>query len=235
MRATIWEMDEETFLLSLPRVITPWRLLRRLAAPAALAVIATGFAVVGILATSRPAGAAAVAWAAGAILLMRPDEARLAAGFAEANARIRRFLSRHRYLRDQASARSFFEAVNPLDSETSWQALVGMTLPRGAWTALLIPALLASTALVIGATVLLAPFASAGGSFLLVVVTLLAILLGFDAYASTVRSVLSEPAPEAAAGLRRTLTVLAAVDDAVATIRAAGGHLPSDEQSPDIG
>jgi hypothetical protein len=227
-------MDEETFLLSLPRVITPWRLLRRLAAPTALAAIATGFAVVGVLATSRPAGAAAVAWAAGAILLMRPDEERLAAGFAEANARIRRFLSRHHYLRDQASARSFFEAINPLDSETSWQALVGMTLPRGAWTALSVPALLAATALVIGATVLLVPFASAAGSLLLVIVTLLAILLGFDAYASTVRAVLSEPAPEAAAGLRRTLTVLATVDDAIAAIHASGGRLPADGESTDI-
>jgi hypothetical protein len=165
---------------------------------------------------------------------MRPDEDRLRAAFREADTRLQRFLAANAYLRGKASARSFFELINPLGSETSWQALVGMTLPRGAWTALSIPALLAATALVAGATVLLAPLASAVSALLLALVTLAAILLGFDAYASTVRSVLSEPAAEAATGLRRTLVVLVAVDDAVAKIRADGGHLSVPDESSDM-
>ena len=229
------EMSNETYLLELPRVVTPWRLARRLAAPTALAAIATGFAVVGILATYRPAGAAAVAWAAGAILIMRPDETRLATAFREADRRLRIFLAEHGYLRGKERTRAFFDLINPLDSEASWQALVALNLPRGGWNLLAVPALLAATALVTGATILLTPFASPLAGILLAVVALLAILLGFDAYASTVRSVLGEPAAEAATELRRTLAVMAAVDDALLQIRSEPIDAPLADDAAEIG
>jgi hypothetical protein len=230
----IREMSNETFLLDLPRVVTPWRLARRLVAPTALAAIATGFAVVGIVTTYRPAGAAAVAWAAGAILLMRPDEHRLALAFREADRRLRTFLVEHAHLRGKKRTRAFFDLINPLDSEASWQALVALNLPRGGWSFLALPALLAATALVSGATLLLAPFSSPLVGLLLAVVAFLSIALGFDAYASTVRSVLGEPAAEAATELRRTLAVMAAVDDALVQLRAVSGDLPSPDTSTDL-
>jgi membrane protein implicated in regulation of membrane protease activity len=148
---------------------------------------------------------------------------------------LRIFLAEHGYLRGKERTRAFFDLINPLDSEASWQALVALNLPRGGWNLLAVPALLAATALVTGATLLLAPFASPLAGILLAVVALLAILLGFDAYASTVRSVLGEPAAEAATELRRTLAVMAAVDDALLQIRSEPIGVPLADDAAEIG
>jgi hypothetical protein len=228
------EMTNDTTLIGFPRILTPRRLASVIGLPLLLASLAAGLAGASLVTGATPLAIAAIAWATGAIFLMRPDPARETAAIELATERLRAFLATSTHLRRSRLSAEFLATVNPLESEYGWPALVALGgLPRGGWTLLAVPAVLAVTALILGATILLAPL-GLGATLLAVLVASMAVLLGLDAHASTVRSALVPFAAEAAVGLRRTLIIIAAIEEAFPGAATAPSSLPSAPPPADI-
>jgi protein-S-isoprenylcysteine O-methyltransferase Ste14 len=206
-------MRDETLLLGIPKILTSRRLARAIGTPLLLASIAAGATATAFLTGNPGAAVAALAWSAGALIVMRPDEDRLAAALRDATATLRSFLARRDDVRASRLSSEFLSTVNPLDGEHGWPALVLLGgLPRGGWSLLAVPPLLAAGSLFVAGCFLVASLPTLLAILLLLIFAAAATLLGLDAYASMLRGTLVPLAPEAGKGLLTTLTILTAID-----------------------
>lgn len=228
-------MREETLLLGIPKVLTAPRLARALATPLAVAALAAATAIAAILTVRAEIAFTALAWSAGALLLMRPDEAQLDGALHNATSDLRRFLTRRTDVRTLALPSHFLSMVNPLDDEHGWPTLVLLGgLPRGGWHLLAVPPLLAASALFVSGATLVVALPVPVAVLLLLSFAAATTLLGLDAYASMLRGTLIPLAPEAARGLRDTLVVLAAIETHAPPSIATADGLTGATEPPDV-
>lgn len=228
------QMRDESLLLQIPKVVTRRRLARAVGAPLAIASVAAGATGGALLTGNAGAAVAALAWSAGALLVMRPDEERLAASLRAATAALRAFLARRADVRRSTLSLQFLASVNPLNDEHGWPTLVLLGgLPRGGWSLLAVPPLLASMSLFLAGAFLVAPLPDLTAAILLLAFGGIALLLGLDAYASLLRGTLVPLAPEAGRGLTDTLIVLAVLDVSHPGLATGGDALTGTPGSPD--